>query len=80
VFSNLLPGNDSFAAIRCNGNVISGLLLSNGRLALATLFRLLSVTSQYCLDDLQVSDIYDNILRECFISLQTEIVSEMNMK
>jgi hypothetical protein len=28
VFSNLLPGNDSFAAIRCNGNVISGTLFS----------------------------------------------------
>jgi hypothetical protein len=30
VFSNLLPGNDSFAAIRCNRNVISEPLLSNG--------------------------------------------------
>jgi hypothetical protein len=46
VFSNLSPGNDSFAAIRCNGNIISELLLSNGRLALAPLFRLLAVTSQ----------------------------------
>jgi hypothetical protein len=34
VFSNLLPGNDSFVAIRCNGNVISDPLLSNGRLLL----------------------------------------------
>jgi hypothetical protein len=32
VFSNLLPGNDSFTAIRCSGNVISEPLLSNGRL------------------------------------------------
>jgi hypothetical protein len=35
VFSNLLPGNDSFAAVRCNGNVFSEPLLSNGHLALA---------------------------------------------
>jgi hypothetical protein len=47
VFSNLLPSNDSFAAIRCNGNVISEPLLINGHLALAPLFRLSSVTSQY---------------------------------
>jgi hypothetical protein len=33
VFSNLLPGNDSFAANGCNGKVFSGPLLSNGRLA-----------------------------------------------
>jgi hypothetical protein len=46
VFSNLLPGNDSFAAIPCNGNVISEPLLSNGRLALAPLFRLSAVTPQ----------------------------------
>jgi hypothetical protein len=32
VFSNLLPGNDSFVVIRCNGNVISDPLLSIGRL------------------------------------------------
>jgi hypothetical protein len=32
VFSNLLPGNDSFADIRCNENVISDALLSSGRL------------------------------------------------
>jgi hypothetical protein len=32
VFSNLLPGNDSFLAIRCSGNVISDPLLSNERL------------------------------------------------
>jgi hypothetical protein len=31
VSSNLLPGNDSFVAIRSNGNVISGPLLNNGR-------------------------------------------------
>jgi hypothetical protein len=47
VFSNMLPGNNSFAAKHCNGNVISELLLSNGHLALAPLFRLLAVTSQY---------------------------------
>jgi hypothetical protein len=47
VFSNLLPGNDSFTAIRCNGNVISGPLLNNGRLDLVPLFRLSAVTSQY---------------------------------
>jgi hypothetical protein len=35
VFSNLLPGSDSFVAIRCSGNVISGPLLSNGRLAVS---------------------------------------------
>jgi hypothetical protein len=29
---NLLPGNDSFIAIRCSGDVISNPLLSNGRL------------------------------------------------
>jgi hypothetical protein len=32
VFSSLLPGNDPFVAIYCNGNVISDPLLSNGRL------------------------------------------------
>jgi hypothetical protein len=47
MFSNLLPGNDSFAAVHCNGNVISGPLLNNGRLALAPLFRLSAVTSRY---------------------------------
>jgi hypothetical protein len=47
VFSNFLPGNDSFVAIRCNENVISEPLLSNGLLALAPLFRLSAVTSQY---------------------------------
>jgi hypothetical protein len=31
-FSNLLPGNNSFIAIRCNGNVIPQPLLSSGRL------------------------------------------------
>jgi hypothetical protein len=31
VFSNLLPGNDTFVAIRCSENVISEPLLSNGR-------------------------------------------------
>jgi hypothetical protein len=36
-----------FAAIRCNGNVISESLLSKGRLALAPLFRLSAVTSRY---------------------------------
>jgi hypothetical protein len=30
--SNLLPGSDSFTVIRCNGNVFSDPLLSNGRL------------------------------------------------
>jgi hypothetical protein len=45
VFNNLLPGNDSFAVIRCNGNVITEPLLRNGRLALAPLFRLSAVTS-----------------------------------
>jgi hypothetical protein len=34
VISNLLPDNDLFAAVRCNGNVISESFLSNGRLAL----------------------------------------------
>jgi hypothetical protein len=33
VFSNLLPGNDSFVAIPCIGNVISEPLLSNVRLS-----------------------------------------------
>jgi hypothetical protein len=42
VFSNLLPGNDSFAAMRCNGNVTSESLLSNRRLALASRFRVSS--------------------------------------
>jgi hypothetical protein len=42
-------GNDSFAAIRCNVNVISGPLLNNGRLALAPLFRLSCVISEYVL-------------------------------
>jgi hypothetical protein len=33
LFSNLLPGNDSFTVISsCNGNVISNPLLTNGRL------------------------------------------------
>jgi hypothetical protein len=32
VFSNFLPSNDSFVAIRCSGNVISQPLISNGRL------------------------------------------------
>jgi hypothetical protein len=32
VFSDLLPGSYSFAVICCNWNVISDLLLSNGRL------------------------------------------------
>jgi hypothetical protein len=47
VFRNLLSGNDSFAPICCNGNVICDPLLNNGRLALAQLFRLSVVTSQY---------------------------------
>jgi hypothetical protein len=51
VFSSLLPGNDSFAAIRCNENLISESLLSNGRLALTPLFRLSAVTSQYLLQN-----------------------------
>jgi hypothetical protein len=34
VYSNLLPGNDSFAVICCNGNMISEPLLSDGRVAL----------------------------------------------
>jgi hypothetical protein len=40
-------GNDSFDAICCSGNVISKPLFSNGRLALAPVFRLSAVTSQY---------------------------------
>jgi hypothetical protein len=32
LFSDLLPGNDSFAAIRCNGNMITEPLYSIGRL------------------------------------------------
>jgi hypothetical protein len=32
VFRNMLPGNDSFVAIRYSGNVISEPLPSNGRL------------------------------------------------
>jgi hypothetical protein len=32
VFINLLPGNDTFVAIRCSGTVIFEPLLSNGRL------------------------------------------------
>jgi hypothetical protein len=32
VFSSLLPGNYSFVAILCSGNMISDPLLSNGRL------------------------------------------------
>jgi hypothetical protein len=47
VFSNLLPGSDSFVATGCSGNVISETLLNNGRLALAPLFRLSAVTSRY---------------------------------
>jgi hypothetical protein len=47
IFRNLLLGNDSFAAVLCKGNVISGPLLSNGRLALAPLFRLSTIISQY---------------------------------
>jgi hypothetical protein len=42
VFSNLLIGNDSFVGIRCNGNVISDPLLSNGHL-----LRLSAVMSLY---------------------------------
>jgi hypothetical protein len=45
VFINLLPGNDSLAAICCNGNVITEPLLSKGHLA--PLFRLSSGMSQY---------------------------------
>jgi hypothetical protein len=55
VFSNLLVGKDSFAALLCNGNVSSESLLSNGRLALAPVFRLPAVTSQYQLHN------HDNI-------------------
>jgi hypothetical protein len=47
VFSNLLPGHDSFTAIHFNGNVIFELLLNNGCLALAPLFRLPAITSQH---------------------------------
>jgi hypothetical protein len=36
VYSNLLPGNDSFAVICCNGNMISEPLLSDGRVALVS--------------------------------------------
>jgi hypothetical protein len=32
VFSDLLPSNDSFVAIRCSWNVITQPLFSNGRL------------------------------------------------
>jgi hypothetical protein len=46
VFNNLLPGNDSFAAILCNGNLISEPLLNNGHLVPAPVFRLSAVTSQ----------------------------------
>jgi hypothetical protein len=46
MFSNLLPGNDSFAAIRCNENVISEPLLSNERLDLAPVLRFSAVMSQ----------------------------------
>jgi hypothetical protein len=49
VFRNLLLGKDSFAGIRCNGTVISESSLSNGRLALAPLFRHSAVKSQYLL-------------------------------
>jgi hypothetical protein len=31
LFGDLLPGNDSFVAIRCSGNVIAEPLVSNGR-------------------------------------------------
>jgi hypothetical protein len=31
VFSDSLPSNDSFVAVRCSGNVITEALLSNGR-------------------------------------------------
>jgi hypothetical protein len=44
VFSNFLPRQRLTRAICCNGNVISGPLLCNGRLALASLFRLSVVT------------------------------------
>jgi hypothetical protein len=47
VFSNLLPGKRPIRCYCFSGNVISGSLLSNGRLAVAPLFRLSSVTSQY---------------------------------
>jgi hypothetical protein len=33
VFGDLLPGNDSFVAICCSENVLSGPLLSNEHLA-----------------------------------------------
>jgi hypothetical protein len=45
--SNFLPGNDSFALTRCNGNVISEPLLNNGRVVLAPPFRHSAVTFQY---------------------------------
>jgi hypothetical protein len=49
VFSNLISGNDSLAAIRRKGNVFPEPLLRNGRLALAPLFRLSAVMAQYYL-------------------------------
>jgi hypothetical protein len=45
VFSNLLSGNDSFAAIRGNGNVISESLLSNGRLTIPVFSRHVTIHS-----------------------------------
>jgi hypothetical protein len=42
----VLPGNDSFAAVHCNGKVISEPLLNNGRLTLVPVFRFSAVTLQ----------------------------------
>jgi hypothetical protein len=54
MFRNSLPGNDSFAAISCKGNVISSSLLNSGRLTLALLLWLSAFTSQYYLLDYDV--------------------------
>jgi hypothetical protein len=45
--SNLLPGNDSFATMRRNGDVISDPFLNNGRLVLAPVVGSSAVTSLY---------------------------------
>jgi hypothetical protein len=43
VFSDLLPSNDSFVAIRCSGNANTELLLSSGLFRHSILFFIVSV-------------------------------------
>jgi hypothetical protein len=47
VFSNLLPGSDSFVATVVTETSVYLAIAHNGLLALAPLFRLSAVTSQY---------------------------------